>query len=243
MVRVRYVLDTTGRPLMNTFTVVAATHPVFAAAVRNGLPGLRLAPGRRRGVPVSVEIEERVEFVAAAPAVTALVRPYAVHGVDSTGVLWVQARLYPDPEAGADTTLAVRDTLTILGRVVEHLGGPGPAYPAALCLRAASGTLPARLWDQLASLRVRSVPSDQCPRTYASMLQIVGPKAERAPPGWIDPVRLTLRSFRVWTRDLVVVDWAHAQGTASTTVMCEVARGTGGWDAVRCKQYGPLMAH
>ena len=42
---VQFVVDTTGRADMSTFRVLEASHPEFAQAVREGLPGLRYRPG------------------------------------------------------------------------------------------------------------------------------------------------------------------------------------------------------
>ncbi len=50
-VLVRFVVDTTGRVEVGSITIVQATHPLFADAVRDWLPQTRYAPaeiGRKR---------------------------------------------------------------------------------------------------------------------------------------------------------------------------------------------------
>ncbi|MHB8837894.1 MAG: energy transducer TonB [Gemmatimonadaceae bacterium] len=41
---VRFVVDSTGRALVETFRVIEATHPLFGQAVRDALPGMKFRP-------------------------------------------------------------------------------------------------------------------------------------------------------------------------------------------------------
>ena len=59
-VRVRFDVDTLGRPIMNTFTVVKSPHPSLSTAVKNVVPTMRFEPARTQG-PVPRTITESVE--------------------------------------------------------------------------------------------------------------------------------------------------------------------------------------
>ena len=60
-VRVRFEVDTLGRPITGSFTVVASPHPAFAESVRRLLPTMRFEPARTPG-PVPQPIAESVEM-------------------------------------------------------------------------------------------------------------------------------------------------------------------------------------
>jgi hypothetical protein len=51
-VKVDVVVDTLGRPLMKTFTVVEATHPWLAASVKSAMPSWRFRAARLAGCKV-----------------------------------------------------------------------------------------------------------------------------------------------------------------------------------------------
>ena len=48
-VRVRFNVDTEGRPVMSTLTVVASPNPLLTTAVRKVIPGIRFEPARTSG--------------------------------------------------------------------------------------------------------------------------------------------------------------------------------------------------
>lgn len=60
-VLVSFEVDTTGRPLMATFSAVSSPHPLFTEAVRKVISGLRFEPARTGG-PTSRPIVDRVEL-------------------------------------------------------------------------------------------------------------------------------------------------------------------------------------
>ena len=61
-VRVRYVVDTTGRLRPSSLVVVSATRELFASTVRRAAPGWRFTPGERNGRRVPVIREEQFDF-------------------------------------------------------------------------------------------------------------------------------------------------------------------------------------
>lgn len=65
----RYVVDTIGIADVSTFTVLQATDPLFAAAVRDALPGMHFEPARLHGRKVRQLVEQQFTFRITPPAV------------------------------------------------------------------------------------------------------------------------------------------------------------------------------
>jgi TonB family protein len=59
---VRFDVDTTGRPVMNSFAIVGTPNPLLTSAVREVIPGMRFEPARTAW-PESKTIVDRVELV------------------------------------------------------------------------------------------------------------------------------------------------------------------------------------
>ncbi len=60
-VRIRFDVDTAGRPVMSTFTVVSSPLPQLSAAVKEVIPGIRFEPARTPW-PESKAVSETVEL-------------------------------------------------------------------------------------------------------------------------------------------------------------------------------------
>jgi TonB family protein len=60
-VRVRFAVDTDGRPVMSTLSVQASPHPLLTTAVRKVIPGIRFEPARSGG-SASKPINDTVEI-------------------------------------------------------------------------------------------------------------------------------------------------------------------------------------
>lgn len=60
-VRIRFDVDTLGRPITGSYTVVSSPHPAFAETVRRLLPAMRFEPARTPG-PVPQAVAESVEM-------------------------------------------------------------------------------------------------------------------------------------------------------------------------------------
>ena len=60
-VRVRFNVDTLGRPILETFSVVSSPNPLLTAAVRKVIPGMRFEPARTAG-PESKPIGDVVQI-------------------------------------------------------------------------------------------------------------------------------------------------------------------------------------
>ena len=61
-VEVEFVVDPTGRPRMDTFGVVAATHPALGEAVRRAIEDRRFVPATRGGVAVAQVVQQPYSF-------------------------------------------------------------------------------------------------------------------------------------------------------------------------------------
>jgi TonB family protein len=59
---VRYVVDTVGRVDTLSYSLVEATHPAFAEAVRRALPGMHFRPAIQRGRLVRQWVEQTFHF-------------------------------------------------------------------------------------------------------------------------------------------------------------------------------------
>jgi len=70
-VTVRFVVDTTGRIEQGSLFVVGATHPLFAAAVRDAAPDMIFQPAARSGRLVRQQVIQSFQFVLAAAGTTA----------------------------------------------------------------------------------------------------------------------------------------------------------------------------
>jgi TonB family protein len=70
-VTVEFVVDTTGRVEDGSLHVVGATHPLFAAAVRDAAPGMHFRPAVRGGHLVRQQVIQSFQFVLQPPSAAA----------------------------------------------------------------------------------------------------------------------------------------------------------------------------
>jgi len=70
-VTVEFVVDTTGRLLDGSMHVIGATHPLFAAAVRDAATGMHFRPAIRGGRIVRQQVIQSFQFVLQTDAQTA----------------------------------------------------------------------------------------------------------------------------------------------------------------------------
>lgn len=57
-----FVVDTNGRPDVDTFLALESTHNLFSIAVRDALPRMKFRPAKRNNVPVRQQVELRFSF-------------------------------------------------------------------------------------------------------------------------------------------------------------------------------------
>ena len=70
-VMAQYIVDTTGFADTTSFTVIRATHPEFAAAVREALPYMRFTPAKIGPLKVKQLVEQNFAFKITDTAVVA----------------------------------------------------------------------------------------------------------------------------------------------------------------------------
>lgn len=70
-----FVVDTNGRPDVDTYIALEATHPLFGTAVRAALPRMKFRAAKRGNVPVRQQVELRFSFRVVKPPVVAPKRP------------------------------------------------------------------------------------------------------------------------------------------------------------------------
>ena len=88
-VLVSFDIDETGKADVATFTVLKATHELFAAAVREALPAMRFRPAERAGRKVKLTVQEPFTFTltdAKSPQERAALTTGALQEIVVTGV-------------------------------------------------------------------------------------------------------------------------------------------------------------
>jgi TonB family protein len=229
--RLEFVVDASGRPLASTLQI-RATHALFATAVRNAISRTRFELPRRRGLPVRVNVVEEVVFRHPGqllPNVSG--RAPASFEVDATGALRTTVPAYVLFDSVAAPRLTGDDAWSIYYNLAEHLMQKELPPPSAFCIEVDHRQPPAAFLSRWTNDRV-VVPMTSCPRTYARMID--SPARRRAPPGWVDPVRVMMDALQPWAADLVRLEVTLSQGTGSRYYRCEVARNAEGWSQVGC---------
>jgi TonB family protein len=234
-VRVRFVVDTAGRVPIPRYEVLAASHDLFAVAVKQAIGRWSFEPGIKNGRSVSVRLEQVFIFnsppnadeLTGTPVVTREdtvsdgvprmvigTRPYdlaAASGVTASDLLDAQratlVKLAPDPIA--DSTGRPRVTVCV---TVIRDGVSVPGDSTTLAAVAAPG-------------RRAVIPRD-CPPTYASMIY---DSRKRPPLGWIDPYAMVVTHVVPWNAETVLIRAEVAQGTATALHRCTVTRDGSTW--------------
>lgn len=250
IVRVAYTIDSTGRSLLETLTVVQSSHALFTLVVRTVIPRTRYSPGVRDGQRVPVRREEVFEFIAkdkdSPPLdVVLLVVDSTAAGVPRT----VIGTLPRDSSAigaltSADLLEAERAALAV---VANEARSKDAGTEIVICVEFHAGgnrgPADAETIRRLSVPGLRAVPPRDCPPTYESMfarIDSLGRVIPR-PPGSVDPERLTLERSWVWTRDVVAVETVRWKGTGGVRHRCAVRRAGDMWTAT-CKVTGVMVS-
>ena len=61
-VRLRFVVDTSGRAMPETLEVIASSHPLFIASAKKTVTESRFEPGRVNGKAVKVMVEQVITY-------------------------------------------------------------------------------------------------------------------------------------------------------------------------------------
>jgi len=246
VLRVRFVVDTTGRVRRGSLEVVDPAHDLFTQAVKNVLGRWAFDPATNAGRPVPARYEQIFEFSlpkdsevptmdvvvlardTTAEGVARLVIGNRERDVDAASHFTEQDLL--DAQRSALLTLAPAPVTDSTGR---------PRVTVCLTLRGD----PVRVADT-ATLRAltqpgrRAVVPRDCPRTYVSM---VYHPARRPPPGWIDPYYMTVTRLEPWSSTIALVNVDVSQGTGTSFYRCVVTRDGSSWRAA-CRHHGSMVS-
>ncbi len=238
-IRVRYLIDSTGRAVPSSISMLHSTHDLLTAAVKRALGSWTFAPAVHGGRPVAVLYDEVFKFEVtreAPPLVEAAVsRDTTAEGVPRT----ILGRRDADRSAAdfwstADREEAQRHALTSLAEKVP-LRDDG--QPRVMCVRMLRDSVPApadpATLERLTTTGRRAVAEGpDCPRTYASMIAMVdsnGRIIERGPPGWVDPHHVSVSLIVPWSRDVLLVEGAVTWGLGGIRYRCGVRRDGSDW--------------
>jgi protein TonB len=83
-VTVEFVVDTTGQIAEGSLHIIGSTHPLFAAAVREAIPGMRFHPAIRGGRAVRQQVIQSFQFVLQPPKAAGDTIPLAPAPGDTT---------------------------------------------------------------------------------------------------------------------------------------------------------------
>lgn len=244
-VRARFVVDSAGRPEMGTFRVLSSTHELLSITVRNAVRQWRYAPGRRRGRPVRVLVEEHFAFVATEDDVAEGRYPpgtgYADSDVTPDG-LPRRVRTWPSRDLHAPA-LTVTDAraaqVAAIAAVADSDVLPHPkgiARVVCAALRDSAGRPADPSIEELAALTRPGVAAfgwRRCPPGFESM---VAPR-EPIPPG-DEPFQMNVGRVAAWATDAVLVKVDYWHGTLGREYLClaerQPAGGEPGWRG-RCR--------
>ncbi len=247
VVRLRVVVDTTGRPRMSTLDVHESSHELLTNAVKHTIPRWRFSPARRETRLVEDTVEHVFEFVPPSTRALLQVPPSLLSPQAFEAGRWRLVIGGPVivPNAGpvADSrhiAIAAAAVDTLLASLPVH-----PAYQARIaCLALGMSGTPVQ--PPLTLLRALSRPTytvvaaKRCPPTFGSPFRY---STEPDPPGE-DPWIFTPLVPRAVNDSMVIIDIAMRHATTSGTYDCVAHRDTtraGGWRAA-CRK-GQMWVH
>lgn len=253
VVRVTFVVDSNGRPVMPSYVVSASAHSLLSAAVKNAIQRWRFTPARRGNRYVSDSVEQLVEFVPPSAEALLDIAPIALSREALRPGRWhlVLGGPLRMPRTGpVAESLHVAVAAAAMDTLLASLP-VDPAYPARIaCL--ALGMSGSPVQPPLTLLRTLSRPTytvvaaKRCPRTFGSPVRVMtadGRPPEPDPPGE-DPWEFTPLVPQSVDESTVLIDIAMSDATTSGTYRCVAQRDAsraGGWRA-RCRA-GRMAQH
>lgn len=234
-VRTSYRIDSLGHPILATLVVVQSSHELFTMSIRAAMRAWLFSPPRRNGQPVTLRYDELVRFEAGAPPppvynVTIDSRDSAGLLVTSIGSTWNVVAFGSTPTVGERTQRAI--VLFALREVMRRLQ-PGPKSMVTVCVALQDENPDRQTLRRLSSATMRAVTRAECPRTYASMAYSSRPE-DQAPPGWVDPIGLSVVEVGPWAQNAAKLSIVATQGTGGRRYRCLVERLERRWEKVTC---------
>lgn len=230
-VHVRLLVDSLGQPVPSSLRM-RNTHDLFGRAVATMVPRWRFAPPRRGGRGTTVRYEATLTYLPLALDGDAVVEVTPGPDTVTAPPPPLNPRDWPLPidRRSVDSTLlgAQEAALRVLTRALDTM----PRRPT-VCLHAL-GAPSTWLTEALSTRTLTVTRPAYCPRTYASMIRVVGMNPVRAPRGWIDPVALGVAGIEEIRPGLVRVFIEQSQGTSGRRYTCGVRRVGAQWTQAAC---------
>lgn len=237
--RVQFVIDTTGRVDMSTFMAYGDSGR-FRNAVRSTAPRFRYRPATRKGQPVKVLQEELFSFGVGPFAGFRPADGVSNRNTTAEGIPWTHIGA-PEPNLAAAARISNSALLDAEVGAVRSLtrkrlvNASGADAPSAICVALRSRIAPivpdvARLAAvSAAGVRARTIP--ECPRTYASMFQVVDSTGRPvvAPSGYVDPLHIVVTDVAAWNANYVFIRITIAHGSAEQLYVCGFERAVDSW--------------
>jgi hypothetical protein len=246
LVRIQFIVDTAGVPVIASLRVLHTDHEIFSYVVLRAVSTWRYAPALNRRRVRADTVVQSIEFIP--PTGLALhLLPDIVSGFTQVAPAeWHLTISGPDSvrTTAVDSSTQLAVALAALDTILTNYLPPTAQHPAriacvALSPETAAGEPSMAMQVQLEKLRLAVVTQRRCPRTFGSPTRISygDGRPEHDPPGE-DPFLFTARAVRAMSdgRVLIDVDWRHA--TAMGIYHCvAVADPThpAGWRA-RCRR-------
>jgi hypothetical protein len=245
VLRLTFVVDTTGRVDLASLTVVDSAHFLWLAAAKMTLPKWRFEPGRNGAHTVAVRWEQIFAFTLPSDSETPPLEP-ALIARDTTadGVPRVVVGIR-DAEPGAILLFTTGELLDAQRQVLRTLA-PKPIADSlgkprvTVCLSINRGGQDfAADTTTIAALEAPGrrvvIPLD-CPKTYTMALYDPG----RRPPGYIDPYIMEVPRVIGWSADTIVmqIDISHEAAVAS--YRCAATRDAAAWRSTCRKLRTPI---
>jgi len=231
--RVRFVVDSAGHVPYGSFTVVESTHDLFSHSAKSAVPKWTFTPATLRGRPVATRYEQLIAFSLPSDSNAPFLPPTVLASDTAPGGVPRIVIGTPDREPGASLQFTNAELLDAQRAVLVALA-PAPMVDSAgrsrvtVCLTRERGDQEGdtALLQALTVPGRRAVILRDCPRTYARMPLDL---EHRPPPGWIDPVVMSVARVDEWTASIVVLDVGVSQGTGTHKYRCAATRDPSGW--------------
>ena len=211
VVRVQFVIDTSGLTQPASVVVVGAAHPMLASASTAAVKTWTFQPARKGAASVAVRYEQVIRFVSSldpdAPELDVEVISRDTTP-DGTPRLTIGT---PERHPGAilqfsNEELFAAQRAALLALAPEPTADSVGRPRITMCVSRVRGGQEEAADDE--TLRVLTLPGRRaviprdCPRPFTGRLW----DTTRRPPGWIDPYIMTPARVDAWTRDVLVVD-------------------------------------
>lgn len=231
-VRVRFVVDTSGRVEQASWRVLESANEIILRAVRDGMMRWRFTPARRDGRTVSDTVEQLVTYHSSSePALVFSEMVPSASLPDGPGrwLLTLGPSLRTEP-ALPDSATQVAIMLSALDEKMQSWVSKDSTIPPRIaCISySVNGTYmepSMAIQARLAIPKMVVVSARRCPRGYGSPARVVRVNglSEPDPPGE-DPFVFRVVAARPWTHDEVLVDVEMSHATGGEQYHCLATR-------------------